>query len=217
LSGLSKDEQLRVTAKRLVVDSKMALASILLQRHYIFEMTGLEGSAVNISRTEFGKPYFDHLHYNVSHHDGIVVLVGFSHPIGVDIVSRRGSEEDYDAAAELMLSDQETSDAKRGKTETGIETMKRINIAFKEAYMKFTGEPDWDQVKSIQFLDIALPYHRTSIPNAVGRIIVNGKTPRGYCEYHFVDSLIIAVYTSHRPEDISDFATITLEKKCLIH
>ena len=195
----------------------MALASSILQRRYIFQMTGLEGSAVKVLQTENGKPYFGELHYNVSHHDGIVVLVGFSHPIGVDIVSRRGSSEDYAAAAELMLSDEEISEAKSGKTESGIETMKRINIAFKEAYMKFTGKPDWNRVESIQFRDIKLPYTRTSVPNAVGQIVVDGKKQTGYCEYHLVESHIIAVYTSHRPENISDFATISLEKKCLIH
>jgi phosphopantetheinyl transferase len=204
-------------AKRLVDHRKMALASILLQRHYVFEMSGLEGSQVEIPRTEYGKPYFEGLNYNVSKSNGLVALVGFPYPVGVDIVQRYGHDEDFKAAMATMLSEEEMKDAMRGKTQEDVETMKRINIAFKEAYMKFTGNPDWDQVKSIQFLYIDLPSSRTRVSNAVGQVIVGGRKQSGYCEYHLLDTNIIAIYTSHAPEDASDFATISLEKKCLIH
>ena len=207
LSNVSDYEKYRVISKRLLTDRKMALASILLQRRYISQITGLQSSALEISRTKYGKPYFDGLHYNVSHHDGIVVLVGFSDNVGVDIVSRQGSQADFEVAAAVMLSEREMQRALTGKTAADVETMKRINIALKEAYMKFTGKPDWDQVKSIQFLDIEVPQSRTYVSNAVGRIVVDGQERAGYCEYHLVGKHIIAVCTSYAPEgDTTKFA-----------
>jgi len=207
LSNVSDDEKYRVVSKRLLTDRKMALASILLQQRYISQITGLQSSTLEISRTEYGKPYFDGLHFNVSHHDGIVVLIGFSDDVGVDIVSRQGSRDDFDVAAAMMLSEREIQSTLTGKTTADVETMKRINIALKEAYMKFTGKPDWDRVKSIQFLDIEVPHSRTYVSNAAGRIVVGGRELAGYCEYHILDKHIIAVFTSHAPEgDATNFA-----------
>ena len=151
----------------------MALASLLLQRHYICLSTRKEWKLVEIHRTPNGKPFFENLEYNVSHAGGIVVLVGFDHPIGVDIVRRHELISDFssfDLAS--MFSPGEREYLTKCSTSNEYNDLFLVNLAFKEAYMKFTGTPDWDNLSSIEFLDITIPWSGPCTTTAVGRITI---------------------------------------------
>ena len=89
-----------------------------------------------------------------------------------------------------------------------------MNFAFKEAYMKFTGTPDWDQLGLIEFIGIQLPSKDEVLVNAVSTIFVSNNPQSAYTECHNVaDNYIIAIYTSIIPDhDDTKFEEIRLER-----
>ena len=170
---------------------------------------------MEIHRTPNGKPFFENLEYNVSHAGGIVVLVGFDHPIGVDIVQRYeliSEFSSFDIAS--MFSPGERESLSKCSTSNEYNDLFLVNFAFKEAYMKFTGTPDWDNLSSIEFLDITVPWFGPCTTTAVGRITIYGVVELGYTECHLIDDThFIALYTSSSPDDSNTpFKRITLEE-----
>lgn len=146
----------------------------------------------------------------------MVVLVGFHDPIGVDIVRRDLNTEDLSAAdmASLFspLEREALSKCSRGRE---YDDLYSFNWAFKEAYMKFLGVPDWDNVASIEFLGIRCPSKKEScVTHAVDSVVVSGNAISGYTESHVIkDTYVIAIYTSSFPEEINThFKIITLEE-----
>jgi phosphopantetheinyl transferase len=194
----------------------MALASLLLQKHYICLSTARKWDSVDIRRTSNGKPYFKELQYNVSLSCGIVVLVGFQFPVGVDIVRRDSPTPDLSASElSLLFSAVECELLSKCSTQREFNDLYFINWAFKEAYMKFTGTPDWDNLLSIEFLNIQAPsIDEPCITNAVGRVLVKGQPQLGYTEVHNIDdNYFVAIYTSDPPDEgNTQFRRITLEE-----
>lgn len=192
----------------------MALASLLLQRHYICLSTRKEWKSVEIRRTPNGKPFFENLQYNVSHAGGLVVLVGFHHPIGVDIVRRDELISDFSSSdLTSMFSPEEREYLSKCSTSNEYNDLFLVNLAFKEAYMKFTGTPDWDNLSSIEFLDITIPWSGLCTTTAVGRITISGVAELGYTECHLIERThFIALYTSSPPDNSNThFTKITLK------
>jgi 4'-phosphopantetheinyl transferase superfamily len=206
----------------------MSLASILLQRYYIFLSRDIRWDDIEISRTEYGKPYYKDLEFNVSHTDGIVVLVGYSHPIGVDIVRRDRVSTGFGM---LILdltsaySDREYRSLIRRITPFEFNDAYMIDWAFKEAYMKFTGIPDWDHVQDIEFPGVLRPQRAgTILVNPTPQIYIYGETTSAHTEVHShtaprpnypykENTHFIAIYTSHAPKDeVTQFVEISLEE-----
>jgi 4'-phosphopantetheinyl transferase len=70
-------------------DRLRAIGSIILQKDYIREIFDkMAFKDIVIQYTEFGKPYYNLLHYNVSHDKDLVIIAysGNNKPIGVDIM-----------------------------------------------------------------------------------------------------------------------------------
>jgi len=141
------------------------------------------------------------------------VLVGYKYSIGVDIVSR--------SQVLSQLSPQELSSLfSNGEIEGLLEmdSVKRndvllMNVALKEAYMKFTGEPDWDNLPSIEFLDVQVPKEGgKGVTPASSGVYANGQSVGGYTECHMFDERhFIVVYTSEPPADIGKFVHISFK------
>lgn len=215
VSFLAAEEQQRVLSKRVYDDRKLALASLLLQKHYISLSTGRKWDSIRIRRTTTGKPYFEGLHYNVSHADGIVVLVGSNHAIGVDVVAR-----DYSSLKYLVSDMDQLFSSNEMAAMSGVDNSPDLFLlcwAFKEAYMKYNGFPNWDNLASMEFLDIKIP--STSNPNctnAVSKILDAGVRQSGYTETHIIgESHLIAIYTSHAPtsdKTTTQFEPVSLEE-----
>jgi len=88
-----------------------------------------------------------------------------------------------------------------------------VNFALKEAYMKFTGEPNWESLPSIEFLDIQAPGKdwKTVTPAAL-EVYVSGQVWSGYTECHLADDdHFIAVCTSEAPSRIEKFHSHSIE------
>jgi phosphopantetheinyl transferase len=209
-----------VLLKRLHNDRKLALASLLLQRHYIHLSTGEKWETITIQRTFYDKPSFGELHYNVSRADGIVVLVGFWKPIGVDIVSRAltpATQSQLDL--EAICSEDERNALSNCVNEKDFNDLYLVNFAFKEAYMKFTGVPEWDNLPTIEFLQISVPrIIGTYVPDAVTTVSIKGVIDHsGYTEVHnILDTHFVAIFSSTRPLEshggISQFRSISLSE-----
>ena len=81
--------------------------------------------------------------------------------------------------------------------------------------MKFTGFPDWDNLSSIEFLDIQLPsMEEPCVMNAVGRISISGVDELGYTEGHLIeDTYFIAIFTTSAPNNSNtQFKRLTLDE-----
>jgi len=215
VSSLAKEEQQRILSKRVYDDRKLALASLLLQKHYISFSTGRKWDSIRIRRTTTGKPVFEGLHYNVSHVDGIAVLVGSNHAIGVDIVARDCS------SLKFMVSDMDqlfsSNEMAVMSTSDHFPDLFLLGWAFKEAYMKCTGLPNWDNLASMEFLNIKIPTaSEPCFTNAVSKVCDAGVRQSGYTETHLInESHLIAIYISHPPASdtsITQFEPISLEE-----
>lgn len=193
---------------------------MLLQRHYIHLSTDQRWDEITIQRTFYDKPSFGELHYNVSRADGIVVLVGFWNPIGVDIVSRDltpATQSQLDL--EAICSHDERNALTNSLNERDFNDLYLVNFAFKEAYMKFTGVPEWDNLPEIQFLQITIPRTLgTYVPDAVAAVSIKGVMDHSaYTEVHNInDTHFVAIYSSTRPLEshggISQFRSISLDE-----
>ena len=141
------------------------------------------------------------------------MLVGYKYPIGVDIVSR--------SQVLSQLSPQELSSLFSNSEIEGlleVDSVKRndvllLNVALKEAYMKFTGEPDWDNLASIEFVDLQIPAEDgKGVTPAASGVYVSGQSVGGYTECHMFDeTYFIVVYTSEPPTDIGKFVHISFK------
>ena len=195
----------------------MALASLLLQKHYISLSTSKRWDSIEISYTEYGKPYYGNLQFNVSRANGIVVLVGYHEPIGVDIVLRDLVIDDVTPPDLGMLFSSLEREA-LSKCPEGREynDLFLFDWAFKEAYFKYTGIPDWDNIASTEFLGIEYPTNEKSyITYSVAKPIVLGDQKPDYTESHFIENThIVAIYTSSPPanEASKEFKRVTLEE-----
>jgi len=141
------------------------------------------------------------------------VLVGYKYPIGVDIVSK---SQVLSQLSPMELSSLFSNGEIQGLLE--MDSVKRndvllMNVGLKEAYMKCTGEPDWDSLASIEFVDVQVPKEDwKGVTPAASGVYVNGQSVGGYTESHlFDDRHFIAVYTSEPPVDIGKFLHISFE------
>jgi hypothetical protein len=182
----------------------MVLGSLLLQRHYIAVSTGEEWDSISIHRTLHGKPYNGRLHYNVSRADGIIVLVGWPAPVGVDIV-RRGLDSTSLSPADLasIFSAPERQKLANCVDSKDFNDLYLLTWAFKEAYMKFTGLPDWDSIASKEFRSIRIPEKAgVYYTMAASSIFIDGSSEPAYTESHNLDDThFIAIYSSLQSTD----------------
>ena len=213
LPSLAEEEQQRILSKRVYGDRKLALASLLVQKHYISLFTGRKWDSIRIRRTTTGKPYFEGLHYNVSHAGGIVVLVGSDHAVGVDIIVRDSS------SLKFMINHMDqlfsANEILAMTTSDQFSDLLFLGWALKEAYMKCSGCPNWDRLASMEFLHIKVPSpSEPCMANAVSKITDAGVKQSGYAETHLIsESYLIAIYTSHAPEkSTTEFGMISPEE-----
>ena len=181
----------------------MALGSLLLQRHYVRLYTNEKWENIRIPRTEAGKPHYERLEFNVSHDGGLVILVGYNIPVGADIIQRNSTtfsgcdwSDVYSVREMKFLADCVGSEFNDACS---------IMWALKESYMKCIGCPDWEQLKTIEFLNIRMPQINGYVIQAVDNVIIHSFRQQPYIELHDVDGThFIAVYTSKAP--ISEIA-----------
>jgi phosphopantetheinyl transferase (holo-ACP synthase) len=179
--------------------------------------TGEEWDSIAIHRTLHGKPYYGRLHYSVSRADGIIVLVGWPGPIGVDIVSRG---LDFTSLSSSDLASV-FSATERQKLATCVDSkdfndLYLLTWAFKEAYMKSTGLPDWDSIASKEFRSIRIPETAgVYYTMAASSIFIDGSSEPAYTESHNLDdSHFIAIYSNLQPIDQNN-NTFRFERKRL--
>ena len=209
---LPEEDHPHVLSKRFLSDRKMALASQLLQRHYICVSTGRAWNTIRIDRSLRNKPVFGDSHYNISHEDGFVVLVGSLRPIGVDIVRCDITEILPLPSVELVFSSREMEALQRCPSNTTLKELTSVMWAFKEAYMKYVGTPDWDKITSFEFLDVNIPEEGTCVTNAVGRILIENIPQAAYTECHNLNGThFIAIYTAAAQDTAIKFKDISLE------
>jgi phosphopantetheinyl transferase len=193
----------------------MSLASLLLQRYYIKQSTGEKWDSIEIQHTPQNKPYFRDLQYNMSHTDGIVVLGGFEYPVGIDIVRRDLTTVELSVSdLASIFSSYERKSLSECPNVWEFNDLYLMTWAFKEAYMKSTGVPDWDRLASIEFHDIHIPLTNDScITNCVSKVFVHGYQQSAYTESHMLENVyFVAIYTSISPEkENNGFTWITLE------
>jgi 4'-phosphopantetheinyl transferase superfamily len=190
-----------VLAKRHLIDRKMVLASLLLQRHYIEYC--LKCRPEDIPCTPYGQPIFPGLFFNVSKSDGIVVLVGHNAPIGVDIVRVDRSQSESLSA---VFSQRELSQMRFSEN---VEYLRYLGFGLKEAYMKSTGLPNWDDVTEYEFLDLQIPTLENAIVEISPMVYIQGSRKECYTEAHnFENSHFITIFTTAR----SVVSLITFEK-----
>lgn len=72
-------------------DQLRAIGSIILQKDYIRSKYPMEYKEIVIQYTEFGKPFYKDLIYNISHDSDLVVIVysEFGTSLGVDIMKQK--------------------------------------------------------------------------------------------------------------------------------
>jgi 4'-phosphopantetheinyl transferase len=70
-------------------DKLRAIGSIILQKEYIISKYPQDLKEIIIKYTEFGKPFYKNLNYNVSHDADIVIIVYSNKHIGVDIMKMK--------------------------------------------------------------------------------------------------------------------------------
>jgi len=91
-----------------------------------------------------------------------------------------------------------------------------LGWAFKEAYMKCSGVPNWDNLASLEFLNIKVPsITERCISTSGSKVFDSGVRQTGYTETHLLgDSHMIAIYTSQAPDKdgITQFKPISLEE-----
>lgn len=148
------------------------------------------------------------------------MLVGFWNPIGVDIVSREltpATQSQLDL--EAICSQDERTALANSSNNKDFNDLYLVNFAFKEAYMKFTGVPEWDNLPAIEFLRITIPRTvGTYAPDAVATVSIKGVIDHSaYTEVHNIDDThFVAIYSSTRPLEshggISQFRGISLDE-----
>lgn len=207
---LPEREQERVKRKRLHDDKKTQLATSLLQRYYIHATTGEEWDKIHVGRTPHGKPIFGDLNYNVSKADGVVVLVGYSNRVGIDIIANNKNQFNASdlkglfSARELGLSSGE---------KPIVEERHLVGWAYKEAYMKFIGVPDWDSITSYEFLEVNPPRPAEVFKECT--VFIRGVRQECYTEVHNIDdSHFVAIYAMNAPEkaEEKDFRRLQLQE-----
>lgn len=91
-----------------------------------------------------------------------------------------------------------------------------VNWAFKEAYMKYTGVPQWDSIASKEFRNIRIPktageYYMEAVPKS--SIFIDGSNKVAFTECHnLFDTHFIAIYS---PFEAAKEKTNTFEEKKL--
>jgi 4'-phosphopantetheinyl transferase len=88
---LNEADEIKVNKYVKREDQLRAIGSIILQKDYIQTKYNLEFKDIVIQHTEFGKPYYKDLVYNVSHDSDLVVIVysDSATSIGVDIMKQK--------------------------------------------------------------------------------------------------------------------------------
>ena len=201
LNQFTSDDSIRhdVGLKVHLEDAKLALASRILQRKFVDRLP----NNCSIERSATGRPYVSchGVDFNVSHHDGIVVLVGShnggSPKIGVDIVRATAppsSDEDWLEAFEDVFSSTELSNM-RGLDYSGRLDLFWTNWALKEALVKATGEGLSANLRLINFGDF--PRRNTSSEfdlQSFNGVEINGRLSTEWSfEIHSHPNYIIAV------------------------
>lgn len=163
LTLLPDDVQARLRRLVHANDRRMGIVSQTLQRHvfvklYADNCQSFKISDIVIKRSRWGRPYWglDEMEintnsrceydYNVSHHDGLVVLaVRKSNSIGVDIALETDfTGEDF----KYVFSNSEIRSVEGGST-----TYSQL-WSLKESYLKAIGSGLSDDIGSIEFTDV---------------------------------------------------------------
>jgi phosphopantetheinyl transferase len=143
-----------------------------------------------------GKPYHEASQFNVSHTDGIVVLVGSTRPIGIDIVSCDISSLLPTQSWQMVFSLREIETLAKCAGHREQCQLTSVLWAFKEAFMKYVGVPDWDNIASVQFLDVIIPENGACVTNPVGQILIENIPQTVHTECHNInDTHFIAIYS----------------------
>jgi hypothetical protein len=77
--------------------------------------------------------------------------------------------------------------------------------------MKYGGAPDWEHIKSVEFLDIQIPANGTCLTNAAGQILINNVHQDVYTECHNLDgSHFVVIYSAATDDEGAKFQEISL-------
>lgn len=213
LNGVPHADQEKAARFRFDKDRYMSLGSVLLMRRFVEEVLGrkLAQSDV-IPRNESNRPYFTHKavrphDFNISHHDGVVVLAGLvdSGPVGTDLTCIPLSETPgtNQEAINAYLADFEDSFGKEEWQQIGSDGARFAqHWALKEAYVKATGTGIVVKLREITFTNIKYvsatdPYHSQAARVRDG----NGEVGKFWnFELHYDDSRYIAIASHCIPE-----------------
>ncbi|KAK9453895.1 hypothetical protein V1511DRAFT_503515 [Dipodascopsis uninucleata] len=187
---VTAEEQFSLRRYHFRNDTKTHLASLLLQRFVIANLTRESWVKIHIQKTINGRPFcagadFD---YNVSHHGGRVAICVRQvdrHPVGLDLVDLKVATKNWTETSEGtkwvkdftdIFTEVEYSQIMR--SENDIEITKRRLFTFwalKEAYTKAIGVGLVTDLKSIEFSnvpDVCFPHNPHS---RSAQCVVNGK------------------------------------------
>ncbi len=141
LALLSPDERQRMESFKFETSRREYLAAHTLARTALSHAAGKSPQSWAFRANEYGKPFLDPdcgLHFNLSRRAGLVAcLVGFAHPVGVDVESYARAS-DVLGVRETVFSSQELA-----QLEEGTDEEKRDHAlslwTLKEAYVKARG------------------------------------------------------------------------------
>jgi phosphopantetheinyl transferase len=147
----------------------------------------------------------------MSQAEGVAVLVGSPHPIGIDIVCSDITEMLPPPSQSLVFSAREMEALRNCPSDTASRELASVLWAFKEAYMKYGGAPDWEHITSVEFLDIQIPTNGTCLTNAAGQILINNVHQNVYTECHNLDgSHFVVIYSAATDDAGAKFQEISL-------
>ena len=87
---LNSNDSLKIQKYKLIDDKLRALASIILQKKYIYKNYPIVYKDIVIEYTKNGKPFYKDLYYNVSHDSDLTIIVYTTNKeIGVDIMKKK--------------------------------------------------------------------------------------------------------------------------------
>ncbi|CAO3694440.1 unnamed protein product [Rhizopus stolonifer] len=157
LRKLTKEETTSVLRYKFAQNQHLALASILLRRHYFSKLLNIAWEELEFDKHSGGKPFLKHhegIDFNISH-EGNWVIFGCSkdYKIGVDVVSivkpTTGSVDDFIRSFEPQLTNDEMALITSSKED-------KLSVFYeiwgcKESYIKAIGMGLYMELQKLSF------------------------------------------------------------------
>ncbi len=155
---MSEERQQKCLEYKMENDRKLCIASDMLVRSVLSEITGIDKSSIVILKDENMKPYIEGnaVYFNFSHCEDFVALAVNKHcPVGVDIEKIRPVKKTF---VERICTEREKEFIFNGKDFTS-EVLQEKDVqerffriwTYKEAYLKCTGQGISDNLKLTEY------------------------------------------------------------------